>query len=845
MNTILPRPTLILILLATLLLPATRTSAAATPTETYLGSITAIRGTVEFRETRQSPSLVLDPGRDRFRPLRQGNELRCTPGASIVVQLLFGLALTNRAMEWFPIPRNPPPDDASLRRLQQHRAENWIGAGRTRGRSPARRALLVGIDSYLHPPGSAEAADAAGPRRRTWPDLGGCCNDVEGMAALLVSRFAFAPADLIVLTNAAATRAAVLAAFESHLVAPAAPGDVSVFFFAGHGSQVVNSLSDEADRRDESLVPADSALGAPDIRDKELRRLLNAALDRGAFVATLVDACHSGSVTRGSPARIRALEPEARDIRDPGDPGPPPASRSDAAFVSFAAAESTQSAQESSLDGHPHGAFSSALLRALRSGDAREPALDLFLRTHGFLKSDGLPQNPILETSPGARGFGVFGQPPSDSDPTRSRPPRPAFAVASVDPRSGDIRILGGPVAGLHEGCELRPRRSSADDAGSASPPPPRLRIHRVERLSRSVARALDGSAEQVPPGTLYEIDRWSAPDPGPLRVWLPDAAADPTLTPADAFAASAGVTFAPVPPGLQRALPFGPGTAQETVEIVSDPARAHYRLATLRNAGAPAFAWVLAGNGTVPSANPAPPLPLPGITAPCRVRPATPASGLEPDYSEAGRQLAEQALRLARTRAWLQLESPGFEEDFPYHLALRRADTGEEIRDGIVTQGDAFGLVLRRPAAVDPEAILPRYVYVFVLDSLGRGQLLFASTHDEDGRLPAPRSGNPETLRLGPPRLLVVAEPYGIDTYFLVASGSPLPAPEVLSFDGVADPPAETTRGSRLPTSPLQRLLERPNSRTRGASLTPLDWSIQRFSVESRPAPSPRTGEH
>src|SRR5204863_464530 len=91
----------------------------------------------------------------------------------------------------------------------------------------------------------------------------------------------FAPHDIVTLTDQAATRAAILRAIETHLIAPAAAGDIVFFFYAGHGSQVRNTRSDEADQLDESIVPADSRRGAPDIRDKELRRLFNRILGRG------------------------------------------------------------------------------------------------------------------------------------------------------------------------------------------------------------------------------------------------------------------------------------------------------------------------------------------------------------------------------------------------------------------------------------------------------------------------------------------------------------------------------------------------------------------------------------
>src|SRR6185295_4967128 len=105
--------------------------------------------------------------------------------------------------------------------------------------------------------------------------------------------------DVLVLTDADATRDAILKAIDTQLVAPSGQGDVAFFYFAGHGSRVRNTLSAESDKLDESIVPADIAKGIRDIRDKELRRVFNSVLDRGATLVAVFDSCHSGSVSRG------------------------------------------------------------------------------------------------------------------------------------------------------------------------------------------------------------------------------------------------------------------------------------------------------------------------------------------------------------------------------------------------------------------------------------------------------------------------------------------------------------------------------------------------------------------
>src|SRR6266536_4993430 len=93
-----------------------------------------------------------------------------------------------------------------------------------------------------------------------------------------------------------ATRGTILAAFHGHLIEPVAAGDISLFFYAGHGPQVTNSKSTELDLKDETIVPADAMRGTRDIRDKELARLFHKAVGKGTFLTAIFDSCHSGSI---------------------------------------------------------------------------------------------------------------------------------------------------------------------------------------------------------------------------------------------------------------------------------------------------------------------------------------------------------------------------------------------------------------------------------------------------------------------------------------------------------------------------------------------------------------------
>jgi hypothetical protein len=108
-------------------------------------------------------------------------------------------------------------------------------------------ALLIGINQY----------DAKGE----WLPLNGCVTDVELQRELLIHRFGFKSADILTLTDRAATRTAIAEAFTEHLVAQALPGDVVVVHFSGHGSKL---------GQNNTLVPVDSGIPETGMLVKDL-----------------------------------------------------------------------------------------------------------------------------------------------------------------------------------------------------------------------------------------------------------------------------------------------------------------------------------------------------------------------------------------------------------------------------------------------------------------------------------------------------------------------------------------------------------------------------------------------
>lgn len=156
----------------------------------------------------------------------------------------------------------------------------------TSNASPTKRALLIGIQAYQH-----------------ITPLGGCVNDARLMDAVLRDRFGFTHRTL--LEDAHATREGILAAFD-RLVHETAPGDVVVFYFAGHGSQRTDREGDEPSGLDSTIMPVDTygAFGTPeqnlDITDDEIFLRLEQLTTKTSAITVIVDACHSGTITRSA-----------------------------------------------------------------------------------------------------------------------------------------------------------------------------------------------------------------------------------------------------------------------------------------------------------------------------------------------------------------------------------------------------------------------------------------------------------------------------------------------------------------------------------------------------------------
>lgn len=166
----------------------------------------------------------------------------------------------------------------------------------------------------------------------SWKSLGSA-NDVDILRLALVKQ-GFRLEDIAVIKDEEATKTGIQKAFQEQLIDRAKPGDRVVFHFSGHGQQVADQNGDELDGFDEALVPYDSPQsfeagkyeGERLIRDDELGEWLGALrkkIGKKGQLLVLLDACHSGTATRGYSrtrgTRQKMIAPENETAIDSGD----------------------------------------------------------------------------------------------------------------------------------------------------------------------------------------------------------------------------------------------------------------------------------------------------------------------------------------------------------------------------------------------------------------------------------------------------------------------------------------------------------------------------------------------
>ena len=407
-----------------------------------------------------------------------------------------------------------------------------------------KRALLIGINTYQpegttaeHPAGCAYGRCELG----RFDNLSGAVNDVQAMADLLTSpKFGFPARQVVLLTNPAAPqvrpgitilpaaqtgRDGILAAMQKYLVDVPAKGDMVVFYDASHGSLRVNSKGTKMTllvngalvHADSTLVPADAYKGGFDVRDREMTRIFQAALDKGVHLTVILDTCHSGGATRGGGeghhARTLAYDPrdinEAPEVLPDGSPRPAPTQRTDNPALVFSAAQQDQEADEADptpAQPESHGAFTSALIETLQVLPENAPASLVYQRVKAVLEGTGFSQEPDLDASSARRQQPLFGI------ASGARNAKTIRTAALRNDANGQVWLDVGRVAGVGVGSEFTAMDSNADAI--------HLRVTELQGIARSLASVTPAGAK-VAVGQVFELTKWVPAKSAPLLFWL------------------------------------------------------------------------------------------------------------------------------------------------------------------------------------------------------------------------------------------------------------------------------------------------------------------------------------
>ena len=727
-----------------------------------------------------------------------------------------------------------------------------------------RRAFLVGINEY------SPQKVSSSPCRKKYSNLSGCINDVEAMAAIFESKFDFKQENIHTLINEKATRNNIINKLNRYLVIEANPGDICVFYFSGHGSQVRNSKSSEYDGYDETLVPADSYKGAQDIRDKELKKIFNSILNKKIQLIAIIDSCHSGSISRGIPfpIKFKALEPNDCDVADPPDKDESPAKKG--ALIFNASQDFERAIEFIDEDENAHGLFTWALLNVLRNVSIEESAQNIILRVNALMHSEGQYQEPNLEGLQEQRMKSLFGFKPG----THSK-----VTATVINIKNEDIILQGGIAAGIRENCEFR--HISEKEKNSEI----QLKIIKTEGINRSKAKLIFGDITKIQKGDLYEMVRWGAFPETELKLWIPMSnfshemlihialkiketcningivwITDPTeINPSFTITWNNSEWILNTPTQIQINLGKTPNLSElnrqlhlnhsnkkqslflqlplssefssfiknEMVEyntlikILSSPVESHYILGGRLNEKKIEYAWILPNMMKIKNQS----FPLP-------VRTDWTLLDKTVSYSDTLFKIKERILQIAYIRAWMQLSSPPDTGMFPYRLALKNAETFELKTAGPLIEGEKYDLILFKKETNITYEIEKRYIYVFVIDSYGKGTLLFPLSEvlNSENCFPIQENLPPSLIELSKGGLFDVTSPFGIDTFILLTSAEPISNPDVLNFNGVR-------RGKvKGQLSPLEKLLWGVGlTRSKNLHITHTGWSIERLSIQTK----------
>ncbi|RVU00133.1 hypothetical protein EOD41_14330 [Mucilaginibacter limnophilus] len=716
-------------------------------------------------------------------------------------------------------------------------------------------ALVIGVDKYNPPAGTK----ITGNTRSDFPDLQGCRNDAMSIKSIIQTRYGFKANNITELYDEKATREGILSSMKA-LLAKAQKGNIVFIYYAGHGSQQVNSLSKEEDKRDESMVPSDTwKEGIGDIRDKEQAAIYNAFLDKGVKLTVILDCCHSGSMSRGpvfGNERKRYIAANNYDAKDASNPAAPEL-RESFDFLLISAAQDFESAVEQLDDQNmPHGAFTLALLGAMQQQSVNAQAINIFKSAHAILKGNGKKQEPVIAGSKHRQSQTLFGL---DKSKLEDKTLIPVRGI-----KKGQVEISGGFAEGLYREHEL----TLLGDTNTV------IRVETVTGISTALCSVKKGKLEGIKPGAMFEVSNWISSDAPLLKIYIPETAFteadvmqlakinsqlkssgkakkwinnlqeyEPSVSlyfSGNKFLANNGTTIAelkgrdltavtsavtkndtvffnlPASAALTAAVKKSLGT-NKSISVVTDPSSANYILyGTITDDGSPSYGFLRA---QVTSRDSLEAMPL-----------QTKNFNIKTGAANVADSLLEYAMRLSKINGWMKLSGPSDSKGnaFPFHLEVINAKTKQKITTGIYKVGDEVSVHLVADENYNSINVAPKYVYVFGIDKNGSMFLFYPGEGNGNVENKIPSSDTTDIELFG----YDVEEPVGTDNLYLLATADPIQGYAYLfNQEGVRD----IKQGSKGGDNPLADLLNMGNTAgTRSFKKTPATWNIKRVPIKT-----------
>ncbi len=253
-----------------------------------------------------------------------------------------------------------------------------------------RKALLVGINDY-----------------KEINDLNGCVNDVTNIRDVLLRYYDFTVPDIRVLVE----KENILSRLK-WLVTGAKKGDILVFQYSGHGTQIRDRNGDELkDHMDEAICPWGTNWDGGLILDDDLCEIFQ-GIKTGVTLEVILDSCFSGTGTREialeKKMKIRFLAPpidiecrneEGLKVRNIGRKE----TNRKHNHVLWSGCKESQTSADALIGNTYNGAFTYFFCKHIRKTQGRISRSELIKRVKASLKYEKFSQVPQLETSDAAK----------------------------------------------------------------------------------------------------------------------------------------------------------------------------------------------------------------------------------------------------------------------------------------------------------------------------------------------------------------------------------------------------------------------------------------------------------